>query len=137
MNIERTINYCLGLSYRELEDFAGENYKKVYYYMTERSEGEKVNTLLIGTIFTCVAADGKLHDEEARFIGSFVGGYSYEETFNIAGEFYNDEAQQVVKDLLNCFPSDIKEAYVNMCLAVLAVDKRITDYERCFLNVIL
>ena len=137
MNVNSTINYCLGLSYRDLENFAGENYQKVYNYMTRNYDGEKVNTLLIGTIFTCIASDGKFNDAEAKFISSFIGGYNYEEGFKVAGEFYNDEAQKVVSDLYDLFPRDIKEAYLNMCLAVLAVDGRIADYEKYFLNKLL
>jgi hypothetical protein len=30
MNINATIDYCIGLSLRDLENFAGESYKKVY-----------------------------------------------------------------------------------------------------------
>ena len=137
MNIQSIINHCINLSYYDLEDFAGENYKKVYSYMTKKYSGEKVNTILIGSIFTCIAADGKFSDGEAKFIASFVGGYSDEEAFNVAGEFYNDEAQNVVKELIELFPSDIRDAYISLCLAVLSVDKRNTDYEKCFLNKIL
>jgi transcriptional regulator with XRE-family HTH domain len=101
------------------------------------NDGEKVNTLLIGSIFTCVAADGKFNDAEWQFISSFIGGYSYEEAFSVAGEFYNDEAQDIVRQLVELFPSDISEAFVSLCLAVLCVDGRVADYERYFLNKIL
>ena len=137
MNVNSTINYCLGLSYRDLENFAGENYKKVYDHMTRTYDGEKVNTLLIGSIFTCIASDGKFNDAEAKFISSFIGGYNYEEGFKVAGEFYNDEAQRIVSELYSLFPQDIKDAYASLCIAVLAVDGRIADYERYFLNKIL
>ena len=137
MNIKDTLNYCLGLSYRDLENFAGNNYVQVYNYMKRDYDGEKVNTLLIGSIFTCVAADGKFNDGEWKFISSFIGGYSYDEAYAVAGEFYNNEAQSIVRDLLGLFPYEIKEAFVKLCLAVLAVDKRIADNEIAFLNNIL
>ena len=125
------------LSYRDLENFAGANYLTVYNYMASSYDGEKVNTLLIGSILTCIAADGKLSDNEWKFISSFIGGYTYDEAFAVAGEFYNDKAQGVVRDLLGMFPNDIKKAYISLCLAVLAVDKRVDDYEFEFLNAIL
>jgi hypothetical protein len=137
MNVQSIINYCTNLGYRDLENFAGENYLTVYNYMTRNYDGEKVNTLLIGSIFTCVAADGKFNDAEWQFISSFIGGYSYEEAFSVAGEFYNDEAQDIVRQLVDLFPSDISEAFVSLCLAVLCVDGRVADYERYFLNKIL
>ena len=137
MNVQSTINYCLGLSYRDLENFAGQNYIKVHKHISKNHDGEKANSLLIGSIFTCVAADGKFNDAEKKFIQSFVGGYSDEEAFSVACEFYNDEAQDIVRKLVDFLPSDVREAFVSLCLAVLAVDKRITDYEKCFLNKIL
>ncbi len=137
MNIQSTINHCINLSYYDLEDFAGENYKKVYAHLTKSYEASKVNTVLIGTIFTCIAANGKFSDAESKFIMSFVGGYSDEEAFKVAGEFYNDDAQFMVRDIVKMFPSDIKDAFISMCIAVLAVDKRVDDYEKCFLNRII
>lgn len=137
MNVQSVINYCTNLGYRDLENFAGENYLTVYNYMTRNYDGEKVNTLLIGSIFTCVAADGKFNDAEWQFISSFIGGYSYEEAFSVAGEFYNDEAQDIVRQLVELFPSDVAEAFICLCLAVLCVDGRVADYERYFLNKIL
>ena len=137
MNVQSVINYCSGLSYRQLENFAGENYLTVYNYMSANYDGEKVNTLLIGSIFTCVAADGKFNDAEWNFIASFIGGYSYEEAFAVAGEFYNDEAQSIVAELANMFPSNIRDAFLSLCIAVLCVDGRVADYEKYFLNRIL
>lgn len=137
MTIQDILNHCMRLSYRDLENFAGANYLTVYNYMASNYDGEKVNTLLIGSILTCIAADGKLSDNEWKFISSFIGGYTYDEAFAVAGEFYNDKAQGVVRDLLGMFPNDIKKAYISLCLAVLAVDKRVDDYEFEFLNAIL
>ena len=137
MNVQSIINHCLGLGYRDLENYAGENYVKVYNYICKETTGENANTLLIGSILTCVASDGKLSDLETKFMQSFIGGYTYDSALNAASNFYNDEAQNIVKNLYNKFPSDVKEAYVKMCIAVLAVDKKIADYERCFLNKIL
>lgn len=137
MNVQSIINYCLGLSYYSLENYAGKNYKKVYDHMAKNYDGEKVNTLLRGSIYTCVAADGKFSDGENKFISSFIGGYTYDEAFDVAAQFYNDEAQKIVSQLYAMFPSDIKEAFVGLCIAVLAVDKRIADYEKQFLNKIV
>lgn len=137
MNVNSEINYCLGLSFYSLQNYAGENYKKVYDYMSANYDGEKVNTLLIGSIFTCIASDGKLSDSEWNFIASFIGGYSYDEAFEVAGEFYNDEAQRIVRELLGMFQREIAEAFVKLCVAVLCVDKKIDGKEADFLENIL
>ncbi len=133
MNIQKTINYCLGLNYHDLEEFAGQNYQKIYNFLKQRYEGEKINTLLIGSIFTCVAYDGKITDDETKFIQLFIGGYSYDSAFDTAKEFYNSKAQDIVRELYDCFAVEIKEAYVNLCIAVMAVDKRVNEYEKSFL----
>ena len=136
MNINQTINYCLGLSYFELENFAGKNFMKVYDHIKAVSSTNP-NDVLIPTIFTCIASDGSLSQGEWDFIAYFIGGYTYERALATAGEFYCQEAQDVVANFIASFPYDIKEAYINMCLAVLAVDGRISNYESCFLNNIL
>lgn len=137
MDINAVINRCLGMDYYTLQDFAGENYKKVYYYISEKHSGEKANTILIGSIFTCVASDGKFSDGEWEFISKFIGGYSYDEALKVAGEFYNGEAQNITRDLLRVFPADVQEAYLSVCVAVLTVDKRLSDREVGFLNYVL
>ncbi len=134
VTIDNIVNHCLSLSYNKLEFYAGENYKKVYDHMTATYDKEKTNTLLIGSIFTCVAVDGKLSDKEWNFISSFIGGYSYDEAINVAGEFYNTEAQDIVKKLANFYPAEISVAFVKMCIAVLSVDKRISAKELNFIK---
>ena len=133
MNVQSTINYCLGLGYYELEHFAGENYQKIYNNLKQKYAGEKINTVLIGSIFTCVASDGKLSDTETKFIQTFIGGYTYDSAFDVAKQFYNAEAQDTVRGLYDSFPAEIKDAYVNLCIAVLSVDKKITEKENAFL----
>ena len=95
------------------------------------------NDVLVPTLFTCIAADGQLSEGEWKFICSFIGGYSREQAFATAGEFYCDEAHRVVRDFIRAFPSNVAEAYICMCLAVLSVDRRIDGYEVEFLNTIL
>ena len=137
MNLNAVINKCLNMSFYDLQDFAGENYKKMYLYITETETGETANDILIGTIFTCVAADGSLSDREWDFINSFIGGYTYDEAFDVAGQFYNGDAQETTRKLLSVLPYGIREAYVSLCIAVLCVDKRYKDEEFMFLETIL
>ena len=136
MTIRSVLDYCLGLNYRDLENYAGENFLMVYNHIRTVSSTNP-NDVLVPTLFTCIAADGKLSEGEWKFIASFIGGYSYEQALATAGEFYCDEAHRVVRDFIRAFPQDIREAYICMCLAVLAVDKRIEGYEVEFLNAIL
>lgn len=136
MNVNHEINYCKGLSLFKLQDYAGENYKIVYNHIENKNPGN-ANTLLIGTIFTCVASDGKLSDTEWDFIAQFIGGYTYDEAFKVASEFYNSEAQKVIKDLYDLFPANVKDAYLKLCIAVLCVDGKIDSKESTLLNSIL
>jgi len=136
MNVNLEINYCKGLSLYKLQDYAGKNYKIVYNHIENKNPGN-ANTLLIGTIFTCVASDGKLSDTEWNFIAQFIGGYTYDEAFKVASEFYNSEAQKVIKDLYDLFPANVKDAYLKLCIAVLCVDGKIDSKESTLLNSIL
>jgi hypothetical protein len=105
--------------------------------MTQNYDGEKVNTLLIGSIFTCVACDGKFSEAEWNFISRFVGGYTYDEAFKVVGEFYSQEAQDVTKNIGKLFLGDIRDAFLCVCIAVLCVDKRLEDAEVDFLKKVL
>ncbi len=136
MNINSIINHCLGLSYYDLENFAGRNFMVVYDHIKATSRVNP-NDVLIPTIFTCIASDGSLSEGEWKFVMTFIGGYSYNEALATAGEFYCQEAQDVVRKFIAAFPQNVKEAYISMCLAVLAVDGRISSYETCFLNSII
>ena len=111
------INYCLGLGYYDLENFAGKNFLVVYNYIKNNSRVNP-NDVLIPTIFTCIASDGQLTEGEWKFIASFIGRYSYNEALALAGEFYSSEAQEVVKKFIQSFPSEVRDAYIKMCIAV-------------------
>ena len=126
MNVEHTIKYCLCLPYPSLENYARINYKTVYDYLSKTQNKDSALTLVNGCLFTCVAVDGKLSNAETDFICNIISGYNKNEVFEIASEFYNKEAQDIVKKLINYLPNDVKEAYVKMCIAVLAVDKNVS-----------
>ena len=136
MNPRKVAEQCMNLSFFQLQDFAGKNYNKVYEYIEARDPGN-ANKLLIPTIFTCIASNGRLSDREWDFIKQFIGGYTYDEALDTAGEFYHEDAQNIVRELVACFPMDIKEAYLSLCIAVLAVDERFDGAEVDFLNSLL
>ena len=133
MNVEHTVKYCLCLPYPSLENYARINYKTVYDYLSKTQNNDTALKVVNGCIFTCVAVDGKLSNAETDFICNIMRGYNENEVFEIASEFYNKEAQDIVKKLINYLPNDVKEAYVKMCIAVLAVDKNVSNIEKSFL----
>ena len=133
MNVEHTVKYCLCLPYPSLENYARINYKIVYDYLSKTQNKDTALKVVNGCIFTCVAVDGKLSNAETDFICNIISGYNKNEVFEIASEFYNKEAQDIVKKLINYLPNDVKEAYVKMCIAVLAVDKNVSNIEKSFL----
>lgn len=136
MNIKSTIDYCLGLTYRELENFAGENYLKVYRYIDDNSRND-ASEMLVATIFTCIASDGSLSDNEWKFISSFIGGYSYDQAYALAGQFNSPDAVMIVSELVRALPVDVRNAYISLCIAVLAVDNRVNGSEIEFLNTVV
>ena len=137
MNVNSVINHCLRLSRYGLENFAGENFSKVYYYLEKIHPGEEVNQVLVSSIFTCIAADGKISESEWKFIASFVGGYTYDEAFRMAGSFYSASAQSSVREVCGFLPTEILEAFLSLCIAVLAVDGKVEGSEISFLRSLL
>lgn len=136
MRINDVIRHCKSLSFYKLQDFAGENFNVVYNHIKSVSSTNP-NELLIPTIFTCIATDGKLSEKEWDFIAQFIGGYSYDEAFATAEEFFNYDAQETVQKLADLFPGSIREAYVKMCVAIMTVDNRVADEELIFLETLL
>lgn len=137
MNIQSKINYYLGLSYYDLENYAGENYKIAYTYISSVASDINPNTLLIGAMFTCIAVNGKFSEKEWDFVASFIGGYTYDEAFETINEYYCDDAEQTTRDVVNAMPGDIKEAFINLCILVMCVDGRVDSYESSFLYSLL
>ena len=132
MDINSIISHCKSLSFYDLQDYAGRNFNIVYDYI-KYNKGANPNDILVPSIFTCIAVDGRLESKEWDFIASFIGNHSYDEAFNKASEFNCVEAQDIVRKLANFFPTEIKEAYVKMCIAVLCVDDRVNSLESSFL----
>ena len=119
------------MSFFDLQDFAGRNYQKVYDYLYPRAATSPRN-ILVGTIFTCIAADGQFSQSEWQFIQYFVGDYSYDDALATAAIFQSSRSQQQVREYLNALPAEIKEAYLNLCVAILALDKHCDVKERQF-----
>ena len=118
---------------------ATENYKKVWDYIESLKnvqDPKAQKTILIGTVFTCVSTDGKLSDKEYRFILQVVGDYSLDEAIKLAEDFNCEETRTVVRDFVRKLPEEIKEAYVALCVATLACDKRLKNKELKFLSFI-
>ena len=52
----------------------------------------------------------------------------------MASEFYRDEATETTRKLINFFPSDVSEALISVCIAVLTVDGKMEGPEMAFLR---
>ena len=136
MQINNTIDYCLELNFFQLQDFAGRNYQKLYNHL--KTNTPQPGKALVPLILTCIASDGRLEKEEWDFIVSFIGGFSYNEALEKASKLYSDEARQLAKRFLYGFPTlDLREAFVNLCIAVLCVDRRFKQSELDFLQSII
>ena len=139
MYINEIVVRCLNLSDEKLLELATENYKKVWDYIESLKnvqDPKAQKTILIGTVFTCVATDGKLSDKEYRFILQVVGDYSRDEAIKLVEDFNCEETRTVMRDFVRKLPEEIKEAYVALCVATLACDKRLKNKELKFLSFI-
>lgn len=122
------------MSESELVQFAKTHYNKVHDFITKNFDKEKGTILMNGTIFTCIAVDGKLGTSESRFVRQVVGNYTDDEVLAIASQFNVQEAKDTTKELYDVLPADIKESHISLCVAVLAVDKRFDSAEMAFIN---
>lgn len=133
MNYNSIIKYCLSLSYYDLQDYA-ENYFKIVSYYFQKNIDDKPYDVLIETIFTCIAVDGKLTNNEYDFIKTITNGYNFKTSLNIIDKCNNLFYQDKVIQLANLFPDNVKDAFIKMCLAILCVDENVDKLETCFIN---
>lgn len=136
MNVNQIIDYCIDLDFYPLQNYAGKNFNVVYDHVKNNTT-VKPNDLLIPTIFTCIAANGRFSEREWDFVAHFIGNYSYNEAFDMASEFNCQQARDIVKGLVEKLPANVSEALVCMCIAVLCVDKRLDGEEVAFLRTLL
>ena len=126
------INYCLGLGYYDLENFAGKNFLVVYNYIKNNSRVNP-NDVLIPTIFTCIASDGQLTSLEKKFVCDLFNV----DAATVDGIFksINSEIIRIVHEVFDSIPTDeVKAALLSFCACFLAVDERVTREEFAFLQ---
>ena len=134
MGLNEVLQDYVNLSYGELLSVAAHAAKTVIPFFNSAVEDGDGAIFTISFIGVSLASDGQLTEGEWKFIASFIGRYSYNEALALAGEFYSSEAQEVVKKFIQSFPSEVRDAYIKMCIAVMCVDKRINNGEASFLD---
>ena len=133
--MDKIIEHCKKLSMRKLVHFAKKNYKILYKYLSKRyTHINDHSDLLLGTLYICISANGKLAWSEWEFVGNFVKDFTYEKGKAIVEVFDKEEGRQMARDAISVLPEDMKQAYLNLCIAILCADGRIDKLEKDFLN---
>ena len=140
MTANEIIQYCMGLSEKELVKYVKENYDIVYKAFRQRVDDEGARSLITGSILTCVAIDGKFTVEEWKLVKKAIGGYfTYNQALKDVEAFgaESDDISNKLRQLYTILTDEARASYIKICLAVASVDKEIVRKEADLLNKIM
>ena len=104
------------------------------YPVFKRHAPDGAVSLMAGLISTCVAVDGTFSELEYEFLGEILGVYDYRQLKDYIQNFYNEEAQETTKELVDTLQGKDKTNMLTICLCVCAVDETIKREETALLR---
>ena len=127
--MQKYVNY----SYEELVTKAREDLEILVPVFEKVTDGKSAE-LLVPSILTCLAADGKLTALEVRFMEDVLGErLSYDEAKRLVSGFYSDDAQEVLDQLIDNIGTDLKVVLLELCICAMAVDETLDKNELSFI----
>ena len=103
------------------------------YPLFKRYSPDGAVELMAGLIATCVAADGTFSELEYEFLGEVMGVYNYQQLKDYIQNFYNDQAQETTKNLVDTLQGKDKTNMLTICLCICAIDESIKRDETALL----
>lgn len=92
--------------------------------------------LILGTIATCIASDGKFTELEYEFLAEISGKYNYQDLKNFVSEFRSLKSVNATKRIIDSLDGEDKQRLLTVCLCVCAVDETIKREETELLDLL-
>ena len=122
MTFNELMQKYVNCSYDELVSKAKNDLSILFPVFEKVTEGKSAD-ILLPSIFTCLAADGKITVLEVRFMEDVLGErLSFDEAKRLVSGFYSDEAQNVLDQLIDNIGPDLKVVLLELCICAMAVD---------------
>jgi len=135
MDFNELLQSYVNSNYDELVAKAQEDLALLAPIFDEASKDGKGSANLLPIMLTCLAVDGKYSMLEFKFLEDVFGRkLSYDETKQMVGGFYSDEAQDALDKLVDSCSLELKSVILDLCLCALSVDETIDVNEVKFIK---
>lgn len=133
MTFNELMQKYVNCSYDELVSKAKNDLSMLFPVFEKVTEGKSAD-ILLPSIFTCLAADGKITALEVRFMEDILGErLPFDEAKRLVSGFYSDEAQNALDQLIDNIGPDLKVVLLELCICVMAVDETLDKSELAFI----
>lgn len=137
MTFNDLLQQYVNADFDKLANIAKDCISKLYPFFEKRCEDEEAPTnLILGTIATCVASDGKFTELEYEFLAEICGMYNYQTLKNYVSNFCSIKAVTTTKQLIDTLDGINKQRLLTVCLCVCAVDEHIVHEETELLDLL-
>ncbi len=129
-------NY-VNMSYDELVDMANENLHDLFPALEKFFKdfpGEDPTTqIVVMLLANCLGADSKLTALECKFVNEILNAnHSYDTLKDLIAMHCNDDAEEVLDNLVDALDRSATSSLLSFCLCLLAVDETISRDEVAF-----
>jgi hypothetical protein len=122
----------VNLSYDQLIAIAKDEFAKFAYGISNAfgDDDETASRALLVFVAAALGADNRLTDLENKFLNDLLeADHSYEETCEMVAALGGNESREVIDNLIDSLPTDVKAAGLTVALCFCAVDENITREE--------
>lgn len=134
---ETLLQNYVNMSYDDLVDMANENLHDLFPALEKFFEdfpGEDPTTqIVVMLLANCLGADNKLTALECKFVNEILqANHSYDTLEGLIAMHCNNDAEEVLDNLVDSLDSSATSNLLSFCLCLLAVDETISRDEVAF-----
>ena len=130
MNLEELFQETLNKSLDVLIEEAKKNYGAVNEYFLKALDQDNSEETMLGALSAFVAADGDISMQEFSFMQDVMGKkLDYDALFDDSVLSVNTAKARKLDGVIHQAPKEIRNAFVQLCLAFIACDGEISDDE--------
>ena len=134
---EQLMQNYVNAPYSVLLSVARESLNKVMPVFNRLADDGNGASIVLPFICTSLAVDGKLSKIEYKFVCDLIGDMDYDVVLSNVQEHYSDSSVELVDNMCDACPDDLKTSLLAFCLAFLAVDETISREEVAFIKRLL
>ncbi|MBO5789386.1 MAG: hypothetical protein J6R42_05515 [Clostridia bacterium] len=133
-SLKELLQEFVNMDYSELLGIAQSSLSDVLPVFNQIADDGEGIGLVIPFICTSLAVDGKFTELEYKFLCDLIGNIDYATARDAVQSSYNDESINLVDQVIDSCPDDLKATLLTFCTAFLAVDETISREEVAFIT---